>query len=132
MECYEEIENVNIKYSLDFCTDTPRGPFSDAINNAEVVFDSMERKHLYESNGFFTPIILHNERGIEVLINSEVVFSESMQPLNDLDVNGAGDIFAAKFIEKYNKFSLNATAKTAMLETTEILRKRKKRNEQKI
>ena len=125
IECYNKIQNVNIKYSLDFCTDTPRESFSDVINNAEVVFDSMERKCLYKNKNFFTPIVLHSERGTEVLVNNEVVSRESMVPLSGLDVNGAGDIFAAKFIENYDNFNLAKVARIAMLETTKILIKRK-------
>ena len=128
IEDFSKIKNINIKYSLDFCTDVLRDSFFDVINSAEIVFDSMERKHLYKDKSFSTPLVLHSENGIEIVINGEVIFNESMTPLDNLDVNGAGDIFAAKFIEKYNNLSLHKCAKRAMIETTKILLKRKTKN----
>jgi len=126
IECYYKFCNIKLPYSLDFCTDKPREQYFAIMNKAEVIFDSRERKCLYKSIFVNTPLILHDEHGFEIIINGKVIFKEGNKSLPNLNVNGAGDLFAALFIEHYNSFGLIESSKRAMVETTATLIKRKK------
>ena len=126
IECFYKFSNIGLPYSLDFCTDNTREPYFAIMNKAEIIFDSRERKHLYKSIFITTPLILHDEHGFEIIINGEVTFKEDNVSLPNLNVNGAGDLFAAFFIEHYSSLGLVESSKRAMVETTETLIKRKK------
>jgi hypothetical protein len=120
LECYKEISNVAIPFSVDFCTDKPRGDYVSIINKAKVLLDSRERKYLYRGLKLETPMIFHDEYGIEIFENGHTVYSENNYPLDNLDVNGAGDIFAAVFLNNYYNLGLVTGASVAMRETTII------------
>tara|TARA_R110000824_G_scaffold315257_1_gene502353 strand:+ start:14804 stop:15511 length:708 start_codon:yes stop_codon:yes gene_type:complete len=126
IECYSQISNIKIPYSLDFCTDKDRDAYFYIINNAKIVFDSRERKHLYKNMFVSTPLILHDECGFEIIKNGVVVHEQRNIPLSNLNVNGAGDLFAAFFIKHYKSLGLIESSKKAMVEATKTLIKRKK------
>ena len=126
MECYSELRDIEIPFSLDFCTDKPRAPFFYLLNRAEIVFDSRERKYLYDNIFINTPIIFHDESGFEVVVDGSIVHSESITPLKNLNVNGAGDIYAGRFLEHYlEKLDAFRSAKLAAEDTTNLLLQRK-------
>ena len=131
VECHSEISRLDIPFSLDFCTDSPRHPYREVMSRASIIFDSRERKKLYEDLDLDTPLILHDEYGIEIIQNKKIIFEEKNTPIMNIDVNGAGDIFAAIFIKNYATLSLFESAKLAMTKTTKLLLKRMK-NEQEV
>jgi|21_taG_2_1085346.scaffolds.fasta_scaffold00537_12 sugar/nucleoside kinase (ribokinase family) len=124
-DCWQSIIDLNLSYSLDFCTDKPRERFIQLLKKAKVIFDSRERRILYENITIKTPIVLHDENGFEIIINGKTIHNEVNVPTNGLNVNGAGDIFAGLFIEKYFDLGLVESSKFAMQETTKILKNRK-------
>ena len=124
IECFEDILNITIPYSIDFCTDKNRQPYFEVMSRSTVVFDSRERKRLYENIIIDTPIILHDEFGFEIVKNGETIFKQDNKPIKNLNVNGAGDIYAANFIKNYGKFGLFKSATMAMINTTSILIKK--------
>jgi hypothetical protein len=128
---YSELSNLKIQYSLDFCTSNPREEFLDTMKKATILFDSRERKYLYENINIDVPLILHDPGGVEIIINNKSEHQFFNEPLRNLNVNGAGDIFAAVFLNNYHSFGLRESARLAMIETTNILKNRIK-NEQKI
>jgi hypothetical protein len=126
MECYLNLRGIEIPFSLDFCTDSPRAPFFYLLNRAEIVFDSRERKYLYDNIFINTPIIFHDDGGFEVVVDGSIVHSESITPLKNLNVNGAGDIYAGRFLDHYlEKFDAFRSAKLAAEDTTNLLLHRK-------
>lgn len=125
IECYTEFSQINIPYSLDFCTDTSREPYFNIMNKANIIFDSRERKHLYKNIQIETPLILHDENGFEILKLGQVVFEAKNNAISNLNVNGAGDIFAALFLKYYTSLNIFKSAENAMIETTNLLIKRK-------
>ena len=128
---YNFINKINIPISIDFCTAKPRKKYLDIMNKSRFVFDSRERKNLYDDIEISTPIIFHDEYGLEICVRNKVVYSEKNNPISNLEVNGAGDMFAAIFIENNFYHSANQSAKTAMLETTKYLINRNN-NEQEV
>ena len=100
--------------SIDFCTLQDREDFLPIIDSCELVFDSRERKGLYRNINTKTPIILHDKHGCECIINNKIILSKEIKPKKNLQVNGAGDIFAGFFISNYyNKSLAYAIKKTA-------------------
>lgn len=130
IECYEKLDEISIPFSIDFCTNKCRKSFANIINKAIVVFDSRERKKLYENILTNTTLVLHDEFGVEVISNNKTLFKLDNEPLKNLNVNGAGDLFAAAFIENYYTKQIYENTKFAMISTTENLIKRK--NNEKI
>lgn len=124
IEFPDNLLNLRIPFSLDFCTIKNREGFFTFMKRAAAIFDSRERKHLYHNIDIEAPIILHDESGVEVIVNREVIYTVSNRALNGLNVNGAGDIFAAHFIKNYFQLNLNESSYHAMLETTKTLVKR--------
>ena len=120
-----QIANIDIDYSLDFCTTKPREPYMNVLKKAKIVFDSRERKHLYDNITIDVPIIFHDEHGFEIVVGDQTIHSEANIPLKGLNVNGAGDIFAALFIENYRDMGLIQSSINAMSKTTKILKNRK-------
>lgn len=94
------------------------------MNGAKVLFDSRERKFLYEGLNIKTELILHDECGIEIIKDGNVIYKEENTPLKNLNVNGAGDIFAGYLIKNYYSLGLFEGSKKAMKETTKLLLKR--------
>jgi len=128
--CYiDDIENpesllgLTIDFSIDFCTLHPRKRFQEIIDKATVVFDSRERKPLYGEVNTKTPIVFHDHRGIEVNVDGEVLLDSQVEPILNLNVNGAGDMYAANFIKNYHKYGIIKSANMAMISTTHLLKK---------
>ena len=69
------------------------------------------------------------EKGIEIIVKGKIVYKDKMKPVQNLNVNGAGDIYAGFFIQNYFKKDLKDSAQCAMLETTRALLKRKNNEE---
>jgi len=108
------LNKINTKISLDFCTVNPREDYIKIIKKSSLIFDSRERKHLYNNLKFKTPLILHDKNGCECVIDGHIVGEGFTNPEKNLHVNGAGDIFAGIFIEKFYTNSLDcAIAETA-------------------
>ena len=121
LECYQQLKDINIPFSIDFCTNTDRDVYVDLMKQSTIIFDSRERKHLYKAVVIDTPIIFHDENGIEVCVNGMIDYEATMTPITNLNVNGAGDIYAACFIENYFLKDLKTSAKDAMIKTTKTL-----------
>ena len=121
-----DMSRIKSKVSIDFCTDQPRKLYESYIENSDIVFDSRERKGLYSKIRSSTPIILHDKMGCECVWMGNVVFKSKIDPIYGLNVNGAGDLFAAIFIRElvYSDFQ-TAMEMTSTL-VTEILKKRSK------
>lgn len=131
IEDYKKLLDIKVSLSLDFCTLKNRNEFARLIDKSVFIFDSRERKHLYENIKTKTPIILHDEYGVEIIKNNDIIFSIKNTPVSGLNVNGAGDIFSAIFLKNYRTYGIMKSAKLAMRKTTNILINRRK-NEQKI
>ena len=123
---YHEYYDPSIKFpcSLDFCTDTTRDRYEPLMRRCELVFDSRERKHLYEKMSIATPIVLHDPSGCEVMLIGYTSYKFDIKPLKNLQVNGAGDIFAAYFIREYYQSNLKTAVENACTLTTEYLVRR--------
>ena len=72
-----------------------------------------------------TPLILHDENGLEVIKLAKTIFEAKNTAIPNLNVNGAGDIFAALFLKHYISLDVFKSAEKAMVETTKLLLKRK-------
>jgi sugar/nucleoside kinase (ribokinase family) len=124
MENTERLLDVKTKMSLDFCTTTPREQFKDIIDASELVFDSRERKHLYANIKTTTPLVFHDKYGCEVVVEGTVEYEGHTEPVDGLQVNGAGDIFAVYFLKEYYDGSLqNAASFTPPQATSELIRR---------
>jgi hypothetical protein len=126
----DDIESINTidfekaNVSLDFCTELERLPYEKYMHKSKIIFDSRERKGLYKKCKCDTPIIFHDENGCEAVINQKVVFEGFTSPVKNLNVNGAGDIFAGFFIYNLYNYSLEtATVKTSE-QVTNYLKKK--------
>jgi len=95
------IQNIQKPYSIDFCMNKDRLSYVKYIDGASVVFDSRERKKMYDNVRSNTPIILHDEKGCEVIVNGEIVSEHFCETLKNISVNGAGDVFAKFFLESH-------------------------------
>ena len=124
IECYNDLLKLKNNLSVDFCTDMPREKFIEVMKKAKIIFDSRERKNLYRNINLETPIIFHDEYGVEIIVNGKKVYSLNNYPLDDLEVNGAGDMFAAFFLDNYDKLGMQKSAEIAMIQTTEKLKNR--------
>ena len=120
LECYEKLMLVDRLFSVDFCTTKPRKQFIDVMNRAEIIFDSRERKHLYDFE-INTPIIFHDEYGAEVYSRGKTIHSVSNKPIENLEVNGAGDIFSAFFLDNYLFVGVSKAMEIAVRKTTNLL-----------
>ena len=120
----EVIDHSRVNLSVDFCTEKPRENYLHLIKNSKLVFDSRERKKLYSNISVSTPIILHDENGCECIINGKKTFSQNIISIKNLNVNGAGDIFAGIFIDKYYNFSLNEALNYTCTSTAIYLKKK--------
>ena len=134
---YDEIDWIHISYiddleniesvldkkpiSIDFCKEENRKKYLNIINKSKIVFDSRERRHLYNDLKTKTPIILHDPFGCECLVNNKIIYSQKCKPIKGMHVNGAGDIFCGIFLYTlYNK-SLKEAIKTSCQKTTKNL-----------
>ena len=122
--CHGEILNdINANFSLDFCTVKDRSDYIKLIKNSSLVFDSRERKYLYKNLNFKAPLVLHDKHGCECIIDGHVVAEGFTDPHDDIHVNGAGDIFAGIFIEKFYTNNLQCAIAETAQETTNHVRK---------
>jgi len=101
IEDYQELFNLSVPISIDFCTTLPRKKYLKLIKKCSLIFDSRERKNLYSATSIDNPLILHDEKGCEVIINKNIIRKGFTKPQKNLNVNGAGDIFAGIFINSY-------------------------------
>ena len=131
IECYSELSKIKIPYSIDFCTELSREMYTHVMQSAKIIFDSRERKALYNNITLKTPLVLHDAAGFEIIEKGKIIHKESQKPLKNLNVNGAGDIYAAFAINNYYSRGLIDSTKNAMVETTNLLINRTK-NEQKV
>lgn len=129
LEKYDNLFQLEVPFSIDFCTNQNRDQFVDLMKKSEIIFDSRERKNLYHNYDFKTPLLLHDEKGIEIIINGEIIYEEKIVPIPNLSVNGAGDMFAGFFIQNYFEKDLKDSAYCAMLETTKALLQRNNNEE---
>ena len=120
-ETHQELLKIDVPYSIDFCTLKKRETYLPIMKKAKIIFDSRERKNEYNLFTLDTPIILHDQNGVEVIKNHIIISSFSLTPMKNLNVNGAGDIYAAHFIKNYFDISLNKSCYRAMIETTKTL-----------
>ena len=121
MECFLEFKNVTIPFSLDFCTDKKRTEYIDLMVQSNIVFDSRERKHLYANTKIQTPIILHDPDGFEIIVDGNCIHKERTVKYENLNVNGAGDMYAAHFLDYKPVGSLVECARYAAKSTTDLL-----------
>tara|TARA_Y100001963_G_C6461359_1_gene300283 strand:- start:23 stop:463 length:441 start_codon:yes stop_codon:yes gene_type:complete len=128
-ENYKNLNTINKPISVDFCTNNNREQYLKILKKCHIIFESRERKDLYSNMCISTPIIFHDEQGIEVVKNNKTVHKDTMVPIDNVDVNGAGDIYAAIFIDNYQNKGISKSASHAMRKTTEILQKRKQNEE---
>jgi hypothetical protein len=129
LEDYDGLNELSCPFSIDFCTNKDRTQYIELINKSEIIFDSRERKRLYDNYILNSPLLLHDEKGIEIIVKGKIVYKDKMKPVQNLNVNGAGDIYAGFFIQNYFKKDLKDSAQCAMLETTRALLKRKNNEE---
>ena len=127
LECYADLKKITKPFSIDFCTDKLREEYIEIMEKSRVIFDSRERKHLYKNIPLDTPIVFHDEHGIEVVKQGLTVYEKKITPTLNLDVNGAGDIYAAIFLDNYSKINVAKSALIAMNETTKTLINRNKK-----
>tara|TARA_Y100001949_G_C15966832_1_gene321952 strand:+ start:598 stop:1281 length:684 start_codon:yes stop_codon:yes gene_type:complete len=116
-----DTNKIKKPFSIDFCTIANRIPYIDVINQSKIVFDSRERKHLYKDIITKTPIILHDHLGCEAIIMGQTIDSLTIKPIDGLQVNGAGDIFAGIFIKKYFDHDLTKAIQETCDTTTHTL-----------
>ena len=117
----EILDDLETKFSLDFCTLDPREKYLHLMNNASLIFDSRERKPLYDSIKTNTPLILHDKYGCECIINGESVSRGFTEPMENIHVNGAGDIFAGIFLSEYYNSTLDKAVESAPRITSSYL-----------
>jgi hypothetical protein len=95
------INTLKVPFSIDFAFCTNRWLYSHIIDNATLIFDSRERQGLYDKINTKTPIILHDSSGCECRAGDKIIAEVFRPPYTNINVNGAGDIFAASFIREY-------------------------------
>ena len=88
------------------------------MQSAKIIFDSRERKALYNNIILKTPIVLHDATGFEIIEKGNTIHKQFLKPLKNLNVNGAGDIYAAFTINDYYSRGLIDSTKNAMVKTT--------------
>ena len=110
---YGEVIDSGIPYSIDFCTDSPRSQYEDLIEGATLIFDSRDRKHLYEED---KKLVLHDEYGCEF-----EGLEHSIVPEKGINKNGAGDIFAYQFIYRFLNHGVISAVRESCSATTSIL-----------
>jgi len=121
IECFSKLEHIAIPFSLDFCTDKNRVDYINLMERSSIIFDSRERKHLYSNISTRTPIILHEPDGFEIIVNGEPIHKEKTIKYENLNVNGAGDIYAAHFLDCKPTGDLAECARYAAKSTTDLL-----------
>ena len=112
--------------SIDFCTTQDRTRYKGIMDRCRFVFDSRERKGLYDKLETDTIIILHDPSGCEAIFKGiKIIEHHSPPPVSGLSVNGAGDIFSAVFIKEFLTNSLKSAVTLSCEITTNILKQRR-------
>jgi hypothetical protein len=117
-----DVARKDARVSIDFCTTEDRSRYIDIIEHSSIVFDSRERKPLYKDIHSTTPIIFHDEHGCEAILMGTVIKESKIEPIKNLQVNGAGDIFAAIFIREYLLSDISNAIDVTPHLTTQMLR----------
>ena len=110
--------------SVDFCTNKNRSVFKNRVDNCTIIFDSRERKDLYQTADLHPVIVLHDPEGCEAIFRGESICSHTIDPVEGMHVNGAGDIFAGVFIRQFMSSNLHEAVESACEMTTDILKQR--------
>lgn len=120
-----DIDNIKfeVPVSVDFCKNENRAKYLDTLNKCSLIFDSRERKYLYKNINIKTPIIFHDPYGCECIINQQIVHTFSCEPIKNINVNGAGDIFCGFFIYYLYNNNMKTAISKSCAETTNILQK---------
>ncbi len=118
------LSHIKSEFSVDFCKAAPRENHLSVMEKSSLVFDSRERKGLYSDIIIETPIILHDPSGCECIINGKVTQEEFITPQKNLNVNGAGDVFAGIFLNKLYNSSTSKAIKFTPRATTDHLRQK--------
>ena len=108
--------------SLDFCKTEDRRQYLPLMKKCKLVFDSRERKELWSDINMPTPVILHDPDGCECYVDGLTTYKFNNKKIENLKVNGAGDIFAAYFIKTYNDSGLKKAVSNACALTTRKLK----------
>ena len=114
-----EIDAKNL--SIDFCTTKQRNKYLKYIKKSTIIFDSRERKNLYKNIDIDNHLILHDEKGCECINKNKVIYRLKGNTIDNLNVNGAGDIFAGFFIEKLLQSNIKDALEYASNKTTQTL-----------
>ena len=122
--CYpENLNDLKVKFSIDFCTLKSREQYLNFMNKASLIFDSRERKDLYRSIKTKTPLILHDKYGCECIIENQVVNKGFTNPIENIHVNGAGDIYAGIFLYYYHNKGLEYAIESTSKAVTNLILK---------
>lgn len=117
-------DNLDItakNFSIDFCTNKERNKFLKYISKSMIIFDSRERKNLYKDIKIKNYLILHDEKGCECIQDNKIIHKQKCQKIDNLSVNGAGDMFAGFFIEKFLESNIKDALEYASNKTTQTL-----------
>ena len=117
----DKINLEKVKTSVDFCTLNKRNQYKYVLQKCELIFDSRERKYLYDNLHINTPLILHDKNGCECVVNNEKIYESKIKPLKNINVNGAGDIFAGIFLKIYHYSNIKNAIKLASAQTKKYL-----------
>lgn len=115
--------SFEVPTSVDFCKSGSREKYLEILKRCDLIFDSRERKYLYKNIKIKKPIIFHDPYGCECVIEQKIVESQCAEPIKNLNVNGAGDIFAGIFIEKFRNIGLKAAITATPIEVKNYLTK---------
>tara|TARA_B100000929_G_scaffold239782_2_gene196912 strand:+ start:281 stop:997 length:717 start_codon:yes stop_codon:yes gene_type:complete len=110
--------------SVDFCTNNDRHSFRKQINKCTLIFDSRERRELYENTDLNSLIILHDPYGCEAIFKDFMVYDYQMEKTDGIHTNGAGDIFAGIFIREFFNNGLQTAVESSCEITTSLLKQR--------
>jgi len=115
-EVLNQLNKYNGILSIDFCKTDSRTAYTPLMSNCQLIFDSRERSSLWQEVKITVPVILHDPYGCDCYYNGTIMNTQQNKRINDLRVNGAGDIFAAIFINQFYKSGLER----AMLNSCEM------------
>tara|TARA_Y100001973_G_C5202196_1_gene338716 strand:- start:1326 stop:2036 length:711 start_codon:yes stop_codon:yes gene_type:complete len=123
----KQILNLEAPYSVDFCKTHNRLKYLEILKKAKIIFDSRERKDLYQETIVDTPIILHDPDGCEIIVSGQKIYEDRCKRINNLNVNGAGDLFAKHFLDLFLfKKNVKKATSYALKQTTHFLKNRNK------
>lgn len=112
------VDNELPNMSIDFCKIENRKKYIDIIKKSSLIFDSRERKELWRNLTPSVPIILHDPDGCECFYGNVTMYEADNEKIENLQVNGAGDIFASYFIKTYHDHNLKTAVYNSCAMTT--------------